>query len=464
MSTKPMGWPPLATGDAALYQQLVLEPLLWEDKTGAFKGCLAESWTIAPDGTSVTFKLRKGVKFSDGSDFNAQAVKFNFDANIAAKKSNTVNWKSVDVVDDNTVRINLIKWGNNLLETFVGGGANAIASQAAYQKNGEEWMSQNMVGTGPFTQVSIVRDTKVVYKKNPNYWQAGLPYLDGVEYNCIADPMTAQVALKAGTLMGQAASVDQKLKELVDLGFGYKIANSGVAAFFPDSKNTSSTLANQKVREAVEYAIDKEGLVKAQSYGFYKSLDQFAPRVSTAYDPTIPGRKYDVAKAKQLLTEAGYPNGVTVNMIITVDNKEQLVAIQAMLENAGIHATTEFVDTGKFVNYSMTGWNGYYYSSPGGTSNWLSTIQSICDPNSGQSVSLDRPQEFINLFYAAQQSFEKDPVKEKAVVRYMYEHAMCIPFSEKARAWVFQSYVKGGDFMDYAGTGTWSSFNVWLDK
>jgi peptide/nickel transport system substrate-binding protein len=463
----PLGWPPDAYGAAFMFMQHCLQPLLNQDFNGNTSGVLATDWDVAADGSSVTFTLREGVKFHDGTDFNAQAVKFNFDAQMPKKKTSSINWSSVDVIDDYTVRVNLNKWTNYALSDFTWDGGNYIASPTAFEKNGIDWARQNMVGTGPFTQAGYERDVQVVYEKNPNYWDPGKPYVDTIYYKCVKDPMTQVAALKAKELDGMACSADKRLAELEQVGMEGVVVNNGVTVYAPDSIHPESPLANQKVREALEYALDKHAIVDALSYGYFVVCDQFAPPDCTAFDPTIPGRQYDEAKAKQLLTEAGYPNGFEMELLISADEPGPQIAVfmQSYWDAIGVQANIQQLESAKYQEYSRTGWNdGLLYNSPAGASNWVRTLTGSLDPDNTVYISVKRTPEYNDLFNAAATSFEKDPIKEKALVHYIYDTAMVIPVYSKARAWVVWPYVKDGGYLSHSGLGTWDSMNIWLDK
>jgi ABC-type transport system substrate-binding protein len=154
-----------------------IETLVREDNSGRVNPWLAESWQFAPDGKSITFKLVKGVKFHDGSDFNAQAVKFNLDAVMAAKKAGTLLWISSEVVDDYTVRLNLKQFQNSIL-SLLAVSTLPVVSPTAYNTKGIDWVRWNPVGTGPFKFVSFSRD---VLSNLPDLrvLKKGMPYLDG---------------------------------------------------------------------------------------------------------------------------------------------------------------------------------------------------------------------------------------------------------------------------------------------
>ena len=148
------GWPADPTISQA-FTQLSCDTLLRGDNKGNIIPWLAESYKIADDQTSITFSLRKGIKFHDQSDFNASVAKWNLDNFIDAKMQ--PNWASVDVVDDYTVRVNFTKWQSTLLNTFVEPQFPAfMVSKAAFDTNGQAWMRGHPVGTGPFIFDSYV--------------------------------------------------------------------------------------------------------------------------------------------------------------------------------------------------------------------------------------------------------------------------------------------------------------------
>ena len=177
-------------------------------------------------------------------------------------------------------------------------------------------MKPNPVGTGPFKFVSYDVDVSYKVMKNPDYWAKDdkgnqLPYLDGIEYIYIADTMTQEMSMENGEadmLMGIAPG--KTAADLASLGLNMEYAMDMPVCLIPDTANSDSPWSNQKVREAVEYAIDRETIAKALGYGYWQAPYQIPPR---DFQPMIListlGRKYNLDKAKQLLTEAGYPTG-----------------------------------------------------------------------------------------------------------------------------------------------------------
>ncbi len=343
--------------------QLSIETLVSGQADGSMAPGLATSYDINTDpaNASATFHLRKGVKFQDGSDFNAQAVKWNLETTKAgaANASTTMYWKSFDIIDDYTIRLNFTTYQNRIM-MGLGMPATNMVSQAAFTKNGVDWMRVNMVGTGPFTQSSYQRDVVTKTLRNQNYWDTGKPYLDEVDYVYVADEMTRVALFKSGGA------------EVLDLNYNGRIANElkasgytiesllgGCNMLLPDSLNANSPWSNIKVRQAAEYAIDKVTLTNSFGFGYWKPAYQMPSPGSVVYDPNFSGaRAYDVAKAKQLLSEAGYPDGFKTKIIAgNTVNRDIIVAIQAYLAKIGIQASLEFPEIAQFQGFQQGTWD-----------------------------------------------------------------------------------------------------------
>ncbi|MCS7172316.1 MAG: ABC transporter substrate-binding protein [Armatimonadetes bacterium] len=171
-----------------------LEALVRVDKHGRVFPWLAERWTVLPDQNTILFRLRRGVKFHDGTDFHAQAAKWNLDRQIEAR---TIPVTSVEVADEYTIRVRLAEY-NNIWPTIFGGSRALMISPTAFTRNGVEWARWNPVGTGPFQIVRYERDVQAIYRRFERYWQAGKPYLEGVEYLFLVNPETRKMAFLSG--------------------------------------------------------------------------------------------------------------------------------------------------------------------------------------------------------------------------------------------------------------------------
>ena len=349
-----LGWPADPLVDLATLQHCC-DTLLRGDNKGNVIPWLAESYKIADDQKSITFSLRKGIKFHDGSDFNAEVAKWNLDNFITAKIGTADHWDSVEVVDGSTIRVNFTEWQNTLLSTFIEPTFPAfMVSKAAFDKNGLDWMKANPVGTGPFMFGAFNRDTNYKVIKNPDYWVKGKPYLDAINYIFITDHITQRIAMQAGEgdLLGASA---KDISSFPSAGFKISpVPLSSVDSLVPDTANADSPWSNQKVREAVEYAIDKEAISRAFGYGYYPAPYQIVPPAcNLAYNTNFTlGRKFNVDKSKQLLAEAGFSNGFETTFIVfPAASRDIVTALQANLDTVGIKVTLDFPDFGRWATF-----------------------------------------------------------------------------------------------------------------
>ena len=461
-----LGWPAESQGEASRFQAMSLEPFLKVTSKSEYLPWLATSWDVAPEEKSITFHLRKGVKFHDGSDFNAHVAKFNLDAVIAAKKSGTADWDTVEVIDDYTVKVNLKIWRNTTLGGFSDAQA-FMVSQAAYEKNGLEWVKQHMIGTGPFKFVSFERDVAVKYVRNENYWQAGKPYLDALEYLIIADPITQMAMMKTGELDALMTSPGTLAADLKKEGFNVFTREVGVYPMTPDSVNPDSPFYDVKVRQAVEYAIDKEAIANSLSYGFWTAAYQWSTPENMSYDKTIVPRKYDPARAKQLLAEAGYPNGFKTRLVVSPvsRNKDMIQAIQSYLSKVGIESEIEMPEMAAFFQMRTTGWKNalLFEGSPIGA-NPISSFNLVLNPANHWWEGIIKSEELLKILEDAVNAPEADPVLTQKLVRYVWENNLIIPISHLAEAYPMQNNVRDPGFLTVSNVMYWRPDNIWLSQ
>jgi peptide/nickel transport system substrate-binding protein len=463
----PIGWPPEAVGASTPNGKPAIETLVRENNDGHVTPWLAESWQFAPDGKSITFKLRKGVKFHDGSDFNAQAVKFNMDAVMAAKKAGTSMWISADVVDDYTVKLNLKQFQNSIL-SLLAVSTLPIVSPTAYNTNGLDWVRWNPVGTGPFKFVSFNRDVSIKFTRFDGYWRQGEPYIDAYEVYYIQDPLTRAAAFLSG--FGDVIS-SADVKTAYDMAAkGYDVINrvSGYSVLLPDSTHADSPLSNPKVRQAIEYAIDKISMAKALGYGYTDAATQATVPDGMAYNPDIQGRAYDPAKAKQLLVEAGYPNGFTTT--ITPDpqtyDSNAVLAIQSYLSKVGINAKLNIVDAGKYTDMRTKGWTGLVSCAFSEYPNYAATMQTYIGPDSSQFKTIERPagyDETLNSALAATDYATQKSLCQQ-LVKIIYDDAMIIPINLGSNRNILQPGIHDHGYFTTGHFICWTPEAVWMEK
>ncbi len=303
--------------------RLVYESLLqYKGSTGEVAPCLAESYEVSPDGKTYTFKLKKGVTFHDGTPFNAEAVKFSFNRMLTLGKG--LSWafkmvmddQSVQIVDDLTVKIVLKK----AYPAFLGMVASRYAapiispSVAKQEKNGDlgaEWAKENTIGTGPYMLDKWVRNQEVILKKNPSYWGGWEgKHFSGVVMKIAPEPSTQRMLLEKGEILAAThitaddiaamrSNPDIKIEQPEKSNFGFFIGMNCKRKPFKD----------KKVREALSYAFPYKDTVEKAFLGQASRAVGPLPAAIPGHDPNVKVFETDMAKAKKLLAEAGYPNG-----------------------------------------------------------------------------------------------------------------------------------------------------------
>lgn len=295
---------------------------------------LATRWRITRGGKVYTFTLRKGIRFQDGTPITARDVVF--DINRARQKVRLWSWtltaiKTVKALNRSTVRFILKRpWGPFLsdLSLFNTG----IYPRAFYQKVGEKGMATRAVGSGPYKLVTWKRGQYIRLQKDPNYWNARKYPMKFVEYRLIPNDNTRLLQTKAGQLdvdnglpFNQIASVqsggqarvriDQSTRTL------YIVPNHQVKQF-----------ADVNVRQAINHAIDRAGLVKAVLFGRGVPASSFLPKGALWWNPNVPVPKYDLNLARSYLKKSRYPNGFSVTMEVPAGDS-QYNQIDVILKN-----------------------------------------------------------------------------------------------------------------------------------
>ena len=344
----------------------IYEPLIGLDESGNFIPQLATSWEM--DDSKVVLTLRDDVLFHDGTKFNAEAVKKVLDWYLSAEakhvyRSEIAEISSITVIDEYTVQLNL----SAPSAALVGALANVagyMISPAAIEKYGSD-LSTHAVGTGPFILKESVPGDHITLVRNDKYYEMGvdgkaLPYLDEVVVQIIKEDSVKTTNLMSGDIM------------LVDYN---NSVNSTLALKANDAIKTVITpatdiyafminvadkqLQDVRVRQAISYAIDREEVVVAMTEG----LGEPATFVSTSnqwFFSDYTPYSYDPEKAKALLKEAGYPNGITIGLRYISREPDNTVAqlLQAQVKKAGINLKIEAMERLSWVEMHHTNQGG----------------------------------------------------------------------------------------------------------
>ncbi len=309
---------------------------------------------------SYTLTIKQGIKFHDGTNFNAEAVKWNLEQSIG-KRTDVKNVQSVDVINDYTCRINM-KVFDNTVQDQLCRYCGLMFSPTYFQTNGQEATKNYPVGTGPFKFVSFTRDVNLKYTAWDGYWQKGKPYLDGIEFIFITDPVVRLASFKAGEADVLTAVEAKDAKSLEATGkYDFNSCMGTLWGLAGDGSHADSPFADIRVRQALEYAVNRAPVVESVGQGYWQATDQPVATTQWGYNTTPSPYSYNPAKAKQLLTEAGYPNGLGLPMIVQnnpASAVDLMTAVMAQLNQAGFDLHLEVVDPGAFSNYVVkTGWN-----------------------------------------------------------------------------------------------------------
>lgn len=455
-------------GDSVLFKPCI-ESLVRADVNGNLHPWLATDWEVSEDRRYVTFSIRKGVKFHDGTDLNAEAVKWNIDK--AIEQGSLGMAESTEVIDEYTVQVKLKAQRLNTFEILLASPPGAIISPTSFEKNGIEWARNNPVGTGPFILDSFKRGELVSYKKWDGYWQEGLPYLDGVEHLLIRDVNTTRAAmLSEGPDQVHVAAVGsgEQAKTLEDLGFDILKFPIGPTALFPDSENPDSPLANRKVREAISHAIDREAIVKAKGFGFWEPAYQWANPGDLCYLDDFEGHKYDPEKAKQLLKEAGYENGFDINLyILNTSDKDVVVSIQSFLADIGINAKIDARDSGGFNEMIWNGWeNGFLVTNQSTLANFNDSLRFFwrIEPGWKRNFSVKRPEGFLEALAESAATPEPEREHGQKLARLIADDVMTIPLYYTYSMRAANPKVRDSGYGEWHTGTVWTPEKTWIQK
>ena len=299
-------------GAAAAIDEVVFinlfEGLTQVDRDGSVKPVLAESWTISDDGKTYTFKLRDGVKFHDGTDFNADDVKFSLERGKAADSANAQKAKfeqidAVEVVSPTEVKVTLKQPVGDFL-TFLGTGDAVIVAPETAAEN-----KAKPVGTGPFRFGQWVQGDKVDLTRSPDYW--GTPVkLEKATFKIIADNAAAFSSMMAGDVDGfPIFNAPENLPQFAaDPRFSVVVGTTEGETIL-STNNAREPFSNLKVRQAIAHAIDRKALIDGAMFGYGTPIgSHFAPH-NPAYKDLTGTYPYDLEKAKALMAEAGFADG-----------------------------------------------------------------------------------------------------------------------------------------------------------
>lgn len=350
---------------------MIVEGLLGVDRQGNLIPSLAESWEVSKDGTLYTFRLRRGVKFHNGSELTSEDVKWTFERMLDPKTRNPQRpvlsiLKSVEPKSSYEVLFHLGRPFVPFLEKLTSNYAPILP------KDTLPGIASHPMGTGPFVFVSAPTGQEVRLQRFKDYWQKGLPYLDEVIFKPIPDETTRLVALRTGdahlATYLPVEPVDRLMKE----------KNPAVRFFFQQAglswilfNNTQPPFNNKLARQALAYAIDKKEILEAVALGYGQVSNQRYPK-GHKWWVNVPDRPQDPAKARALLREAGYGTGLRLDVPTHQGDIRVTTLLQSHLRKVGVEINIQLMDYAQYVKtvdkhtYGLVTGGGGIYVDPDG--------------------------------------------------------------------------------------------------
>lgn len=444
----------------------------YEQDNTEVRPALATEWTTSEDGTVWTFDLRQGVKFHDGTDFNAEAVVYNFERWM--NKDHPLNngeckyWSymfngyvpdsimtKVEATGDYQVQFTLKEpfapFIQNLAMANFG-----IASPAALEKYGND-LFKNPVGTGPFKFEEWIQDDKVTLAKNEEYWGEKAK-VDKLVFRSIPDNSARFLELQAGTIdMMDGVNPDDVAAAKANDQFQMVLRPSMNVGYLA-MNNDKEPLGNKLVRQAINYAVNKQAIIDAFFAGLAKPAKNPLPPSLWGYNDDIEDYEYNPEKAKELLAEAGYPDGfkttlwaMPVPRPYMPQGQKVAEAIQADLAAVGIEAEIVSYEWGIYLEKAengehdiiLLGWTG----DNGDPDNFIYALLDKDNAVKGSSnnYAFYKSDEAHDLLIKAQREIDQDKradlYKQAQVI--IHEDAPWVPLDHSTDPLVLMKYVKG---------------------
>jgi peptide/nickel transport system substrate-binding protein len=408
--------PPQITPFGVMYaiHDALVRPLPGQ-KMGA---SLAESWSESRDGLTYEFKLKRGLKFHNGDPISAEDVKFSFDRyNGAGAREFRARVQKLDVVDPLTVRFTLKEpWPDFM--TFYGTTATAagiVLPKKYFESVGPDGFKQKPVGAGPYKFASQRSGVEIVLEANPGYWRHA-SYVKKLILKSVPDSTTRLAMLRSGET-DYALFLDGPEAQTLKGDARYKLVDTRHASIFwiefADQWDPKSPWADKRLRQAVNYALDRKAINEAACLGFCPPAGVIVPRVMD-FALQVPPHPYDPQKAKQLLAEAGYPNGLDAGEFTPIPGFGT-VAEGALnnLNAAGIRVRMRLMERAAFyATWQEKKLHGLFMTAVGNSGNAASRVESFM--YSKGAYAYGGYPDIDELFM--QQSRERDHVKRETIL------------------------------------------------
>ncbi len=438
---------------------------------------LAQRWEVSPDGLAYTFYLQEGVKFHDGTDMDAQAVKWNFEHMMdpqtrAFTRVFYKDVKAVEVVDRHTVRF-VLQEPNYMFPLVVAGYRLGfpMTSPTAFEKMSEQERRSHPVGTGPFKLLEWVPNDHITLVRNEHYWKQGLPYLDKVIFKVLNDPISQVTALKTGEvdmLNSVSPELVRGLRQAKNITVLVGLQTTPMAAMLQVTRPPFDDL---RVRQAIGcYGTDRQEIAERAQLGLAKPLVSMVAVDVKGYVDLNAMCPYDPEKARALLKEAGYDASHPLHFTIITDNEKQVFANIATLlkeqyRKLGVEAKVEVQDKVTWMTY-MVGKNRCQWDVS------VEDLASVITVHHNSYVSVVgapfnlscHSDQKVNELYRQIKLVPTEAERQQrneALLRYVAENMYWVNVSTSPHFKALRNHVK--DFV-YQGEIKFFLEQVWLDK
>ncbi|NMA48709.1 MAG: ABC transporter substrate-binding protein [Tissierellia bacterium] len=336
--------------------RLIYDPLVRE-KNGDIVGVLAKSWEMAEDAMSCRFEINTDAKFSNGDSLLASDVAFSFNRAVKMPAGQLIpGIKDAIVEDDTHVVVNFVAPNQGFIPSLIGF---YVVQEKSVIDAGDMYGvldSDTQVGTGPYVLVERKPGENIVFKAREDYF-GGSPKIKNVTYKIIADSNTAYLGLQNEEIDFYATDLPSStIKQIESSDSNLQVI------FFPSRpvtfvgmQCTQAPFDNKKVRQAVAYAIDKQEVIDLAQDGIGDLAHSVWNELTFGYSEDVKGNEQNIEKAKQLLTDAGYPTGFSTSISTISKFQKEAEVVQGQLAKIGIETKVELVDETAFVPDIMQG-------------------------------------------------------------------------------------------------------------